>query len=154
MPLDDFFNKIVALDNFDIQKETISIINENSEFLLNLLRGQLSRGRDGRGKPVTLFGKSEYKKVTVLFKKEFGIGLGKETDVITNYMHGYFYQEMNVKTIGDNFEVTSDVEYFRNIILRSGQDIMELDLVSLKTFSDEILIPKLQQRFNTAFNGV
>lgn len=153
MPLDDFYNKIKTLAEFDLAKEATDIINQNSYYIEGLLRLQLQEGKDGKGKNVTVFGKDYYSDATIQDKRYNGIGLGKFTEWITNYNSGSFY--MSLKTHAENgvFETTSNVNYFEDIIKRSGSVIMELNEDSLKNFSEEILFPQLQSRFKARFNG-
>lgn len=158
MPLTNLQNTIFALKVFDIEKETISIINNNSEYLSFLLKEQLRIGRDGDDKPVTLKrrgGVYNFYSDRTVFNKEFnGIGLGKETDVITNYMSGTFYHSIVVRTSGTEFEMFSDVPYFPDILFRSGTKIMELNSKHLQIFAENILITQLRERFNQLEHGI
>lgn len=159
MPLDDLYRKIVAIQEFDIAKETMDIINENSDFLSDLLKRQLASGVDGSGEPKTLIRKGkqnlEYSNWTIKIKEEYGIGIGHVTDRITHQMSGEFYHSIRVQTTKDTFEFVSDVSYFEDILLHSGSGskIMELEQQYLDLFSQNILIPELQLRFETQFNA-
>lgn len=153
MPLEDFYNKIVAIQEFDIIEETITIINQNSELLKSMLQGQLKIGKDGDNEPVTIFGRTEYSFETFVNKKQIS-GIGGITEWITNYMSGSFYSLMRLKTSGIEFNITSDVEYYDEIINRSGSVIMELNKENLEEFSTTIVIPQLQKRFTEVFNGL
>lgn len=154
MPLDDFFNKIVFMQEFDIEKEAILIINKNHEVIEDLLRNQLQQGKDGDGNDVTIFGRGEYRDATIRHKLDEGEGLGAETEFITNYMTGAFYTSLKAVASGSSFETKSDVEYFEDIISQSGTKIMELDAESLQIFANEIMIPQIQEVFSIGFNGV
>lgn len=154
MPLDDFYHKIVAIQEFDIVAETMAIINKESDVIKSLLTGQLARGKDGNKDNVTIFGRDYYTDATVLDKERHGVGFGKFTGWITNYFSGTFYNSLSVETSGEVFEVKGEVDYFPEIIRRSGSVIMELDSDSLEIFSQEFLIPQLQERFSLVFNGV
>jgi hypothetical protein len=154
MPLDDFYHKIVALQEFDIVKETTEIIQQNSFYLAALLRLQLQEGKDGQGKNVTVFGRDYYSDSTIQDKRYNGSGLGKQTEFITNYMHGAFYSGIKTRVSGIIFEMYSDVDYFNQIISRSGTVIMELNEKHLKEFSEEILFPELEKRFKSRVNGI
>ena len=160
MALEDFYNKINALVEFDIEKEVADIINEHSEFLSDMLKRQLALGRDGAGNEKTLIRKGRkydyYAKSTIENKRQFGLGLGAVTDRITHSFSGEFYQSLHVKAEGQFFEFFSEVSYFKDILATSGSGskIMELDQESLDLFSQNILIPELQIRFNQKFNGL
>lgn len=151
--LDDFFKKIAVLEEFDIAAETIKIINSNSIFISDLLKEQLRLGRDGQGKNVTVFGRDFYSDRTTFNKEFHGQGFGKFTEWITNYMTGAFYTGIKVKAEGVVFSLSSSVDYYEQIITRSGAVIMELDEQSLRVFSEEILFPQIQQAFSLKFNS-
>lgn len=146
MGFEDIRNKIKSLQSFDIVSETIDIINKNSFFISGLLRLQLQEGKDGDGKLVTIFGRDFYKDATVFEKERHGVGFGKFTDWVTNYMSGDFYNSLKVRTDGVTFESYSTVPYFDEILLRSGDVIMELNQEHLLQLSEEIIIPQLQER--------
>lgn len=148
MPLDNLYRKIEALEAFDIEKETIDIINKNEYYITALLRLQLQQGLDSEDKPVTIFGRDYYKDSTI-FDKEHGNypPLGKQTEWITNYRTGAFYTSLFTVARGNTFKTESDVPYFEEILKRSGDVIMKLNKEHLLQFSKEILIPQLRIRF-------
>lgn len=154
MPLDDFYNKIVALQEFDMVTEISNIINANSIYITDLLKVQLAAGKDGNGENVTIYGREYYKDSTI-FNKEHATNvpvLGRETEHITNYMYGDFYNSIKVLTQGEAFILDSDIDYFDDILQRSGgSKIMELNSDSLAKFNQEILIPQLKIHFNNIF---
>jgi len=149
MPLKNLFKKIVALQEFDIEEETIDIINKNSEFLSDLLATQLASGKDANNENVTVFGRDYYSDSTVFNKQRHGYGLGKVTDRITNYMSGSFYHGLGVKTSGTRFIFSSNVPYYSDILSRSGDVIMKLSYDNLLIFRNEILVPELKARWRT-----
>lgn len=150
MALKNLEKRIKALELFDIEKETIDIINKNGYYITALLRLQLQQGKDANDDPVTIFGRDHYSDRTV-FDKEHGnyAPLGKQTEWITNYKSGAFYSSL--KTTADNrtFKTESDLDYFQDILERSGEVIMKLNKEHLIQFRDEILIPELKKIFNT-----
>lgn len=150
MPLNNLFKKIEALQVFDVEKETISIINENEHFITALLRLQLQAGKDMNDEPVTIFGRDYYSDRTV-FDKEHGNypPLGRQTEWITNYKEGYFYASLVTVAKGHTFKTVSDVPYFEEILKRSGDSIMQLNKQHLEQFSKEILIPQLRERWKS-----
>jgi hypothetical protein len=149
MGYEDIISRIKKVQEFDPVAETMDIIEKNADFIKELLRGQLASGRDGQGKPVTLFGRDFYADSTIFYKERHGVGIGKITDHITNYDSGTFYSMLKVRTAESVFEITSDVEYFNDIIARSGSVIMELDSVNMARLANEVVIPQLKQRFNS-----
>lgn len=150
--LQDFYDKIVAIQEFDIEKEVDNIINSNQEYLTGLIKDQLAQGIDGAGKSVTVFGSSVYSTVTIQRKKYLD-GLAGETRWITNYMSGQFYANMNVKATGQIFQFSSDVPYLEAILEQSGDVILELDQKHLQQFADEILYPQLQEAWDLKIAG-
>lgn len=155
MPLDNLFRRIDALQKFDIERETISIINEYGWYITGLLRVQLAAGKDANDQPVTIFGRDYYSDRTI-FDKTFGAypPLGKVTDWITNYRTGSFYSSLVTKAEGRVFRTTSDVSYFDEIIKRSGEVVMKLNKEHLEQFVREILKPQLRARFKLLKGGV
>lgn len=154
MPLDDFYNKITALQEFDIVQTCTEIIHENYEYLTKLLKRQLAQGKDGNNQDVLLKKRGGYSSYTIDVKKEYGTGLGKVTDRVTSYMSGSFYSSIGMKIGGGEFEFFGNVSYFNEIIsqVSNGDKIMELNEEHLAKFSKEILIPEIQRRFSEAFN--
>lgn len=154
MAFQNIIKKLRAIERFDIEQETINIINENRYYIEALLRLQLQSGKDGNNEPVTIFGRDFYKDATIFEKERHGVGLGKETGFVTNYMNGFFYSGLIAQAQGRTFEITSTVPYFTQIILRSGEQIMYLNTEHLQEFSKEVLIPQLQIRLKAFENGI
>ena len=142
----NFSHRIQKIIQFDARKATIEIINENAEFLSDLLRSQLRVGKDGNGNAVTVFLNPNYHPRTVFNKLENGFGDGREVRWITNYMTGDFYASIRPITNGNVMTFTSDVPYFPSIIQQSTRIIMKLNSFNLERFKKEILIPQLKQR--------
>lgn len=148
MSLRNIISKIEKAEKFNIKKETIDIINNNAEFILELLRDQMRAGKDADNKPVFAKYGPYYADSTVFEKERYGVGLGKFTEWVTNYMSGNFYLSLKVITKTDTFNITSDVDYFSDIITRSGIRIMELSKENVLIFRNTILLPELQKRLN------
>lgn len=144
MPLLGLENLIGRLSTFSMEDTISSIISENADILLFLLKKQLAAGKDGNGDFVTLYGNAYYHELTVNYKLEFGVGLGAQTDWITNYMHGAFYESLYVIQNGNKVIITSDLDYFDKIIDRSGSIIMKLSKESMNVFKKEIIEPQLK----------
>lgn len=147
MPLNNLFKKIEALEKFDIEKEAIDIINKNGDYITGLLRLQLQAGKDSNDENITVFGRDFYSDLTIFNKERHGVGLGKQTNWITNYMSGRFYMSLKTVAYGRVFKTESDVPYFQDILARSGESIMKLNKIHLEEFAAEILIPELRRRF-------
>lgn len=154
MPLNNLFRKISALEAFDIEKETIDIINKNGYYVSALLRLQLQEGKDANDEPVNIFGRDYYSDRTI-FDKEHGnyAPLGKQTEWITNYRTGAFYLSLHTVAQGRIFKTESDVPYFPDILKRSGDIIMKLNNKHLNEFRNEIILPELRARWR-AYSGI
>lgn len=151
MALDNFYNNIVRLQEFNIQEATTEIINENADYIQSLLVSQLEQGLDGNDNKVTSTRRGGtfdyYADRTIQEKERYGIGLGSFTDWITNYMTGDFHQSLKLEINGTEFEFKSDVSYFDTIIARSGEIILHLSKENCELFSRNILFPQLKERF-------
>lgn len=153
MPLDNFHALIVSIEEFDIRKETIDIINNSQEYLTELLKDQLALGKDGNKEEVEVFGHTYYSQRAKKEKKNVE-GLGGNIEWITNYMTGAFYANMRVDAAGTKFTFSSSVGYFDQILVQSGEVIMELNIDHLEQFSNEILKPRLQEAFELSQSGI
>lgn len=155
MPLNNLRRRIQAIEEFDAVRETIDIINKNAFYITGLLRLQLQAGKDANDENVKVFGRDFYSDATV-FDKEHGNypALGRITDWITNFKTGDFYGSLETTASGATFKTSSNVPYFDEILERSGDVIMKLNLVHLREFSEEILVPELRRRFKALEHGL
>lgn len=144
-------NKIRKIEEFDLGKNVIDIVANNQEFLAELLRTQLEQGLDGDGNEVTVRGNSFYSEFTIKNKKSKGVGLGRVTEWITNYMTGDFYSKIKVHSDGKRLWFDSSVAYFDDIISQSGGIIMKLNKNNLELFIKTKLKPDIEKRMK---NGV
>ena len=145
--------RLKKLVDFDFHKETIDIVNKNSYFLVGLLRTQLASGVDGNNEPARALHGPFYSDLTVFNKQRHGVGLGKQTEWVTNYMTGKFYASLKIVSNNKTFKISSDVEYFQDIIFRSGEAIVELNKENIQAFTREILLPQLRQRLSKKLNS-
>jgi hypothetical protein len=151
--LDDFYRKTVMLSEFNLEETVTEIINNNKEYLTDLLKDQLAKGMDADNERVRVFDHDYYSRETVLKKKDMD-GLSGAIDRITNYMTGSFYAELDVNASDQQFTFSSNVPYFDEIIYQSGIRIVELSPDSIKRFRDEILVPQIQEYFELKINGL
>lgn len=154
MSLRDVINKLKGTVQFNVEQAVLQIIDENTEFLIFLLKYQMSQGIDGDGKMTTVFGKDFYADSTVFEKERHGVGLGRETNFITNYMSGEFYESIQMTRSGSTVVFTSDVPYYEEILLRSGKNIMKFNIETTKIFEKEILNPQLKIKYEAFVNGI
>lgn len=66
--LDDFKNRIAALQSFDFGQELNNIVEQNADKIPDALAQQLAQGKDGNNEPVLLNGSPEYSPFTIEIK--------------------------------------------------------------------------------------
>lgn len=148
----DFSNRIKKIVQLDIRAVTIEVIHQNSDYLSELLKRQLSAGLDGNNNEVKVFGNSYYAPLTIRRKREPSVsGLGRNIEWITNYMTGAFYAGVKPLTNGNLLTFNSNVPYFLDIVNQSGGIIMKLNDYHLELFKKEKLYPELKRRMT---NGI
>lgn len=155
MSIRNIINKLKSIQQFDVEKETIDIINENKEFILYLLRNQMATGIDGDGNLVRAKYGTFYSDRTVREKEgAYAFGLGRETNVVTNYMTGQFYDSIQLASSGTDFVFSAGVPYYEEILLRSGKQIMKLNAESSKELLNAVIFPQLEIRREKYSNGL
>lgn len=153
MPFANTFKKIRALEQFDLVKEIEEILIENSETIINLVRGQMAvKGKTGLGNPIKGKYGPFYSHRTTREKERYGLGLGKLTSHVTMFYTGDFYSSMYLKIEGTKFSILSPVEYFGKINAWNDNSLVELDAETLLFVRNEILMPQLQIRFKAKTN--
>lgn len=135
-----------------MESEVTRIIIDNGDWLISKLKQQLSKGIDADFAPALAKYGPFYADATVLSKERHGVGIGKETGFVTNYMTGEFYMSLDLEVYDNDFIFTSTVPYFQDILDRSKTHrIVELNNQDLAYFSKYILLPQLRQSFS---NGI
>ena len=148
MPFDNLYRKIAAIESFDLVTETMSIIRENEDTILSLVRGQMgSKGTTVDGKFIKAKFGNTYRDRTVFNKEQHGVGLGKKTDHITLFMTGEFYASLQIAIAGTTFNITSNVPHFKEINAWNENKLLGLDKQNLLYFRDNYIIPQLRERF-------
>lgn len=154
MSLRNIINRLKQIKKFNAEEEIISIVNENKNFIEYILQQQMSQGIDGAGEPVKAKYGDFYSDRTIQEKQRHGFGLGRETNYVTNYMTGSFYDSIEFVQQGKSGVFKSGVPYFESIILRSGEDIMRLGKESAELLKKEVIEPQLKIRFERYTNGL
>lgn len=154
MALKNLLKKLHAVEVFDVKSEIVKIINNNKEYLLFLLKDQMSKGKDKFDRPVTIFGKDFYSELTISIKEEHAVGLGALTAWVTNYFTGYFYSSLQVITTENGFYFTSDAPYFKDLLDQSGSKAFTLNERNIYLFKKNILLPQLRQAYKSQSNGL
>jgi hypothetical protein len=153
MPLDDLYNKITVLGEFDWAANTADIITENAESITELVINQLKEGISGDGSQTRAKTGIGYSLITIS-KKDKNDGLASTVEYVTMYETGEFYFSLKVVTDGMTFEVTSDVPQFSELDGWNKGHLIELTNENCEIFKNEILLPQLIERFQLAFNGI
>lgn len=143
--LDDFKNRIAALQGFDFGQALEQIVDDNKDRLPDLIRKQLADGKSGDGTPSTIFGRDQYQPATIAIKKQIGKGLGQVTSHVTNYMTGAFYESIEINVEGKTFEADSNVEYFSKIQAYSKPSLLEIDEANRLEFAETVTLPAIKE---------
>ena len=151
MALDDLEGKIIAFEAIDFKQELTNVIEDNTEFLLDLQTSQLAHGIDANNEPIYATVSASYSPYTKDLKKKYGTGLGAVTDRVTNYMTGAMYDSMTKKVEGDKVETDSNVGYFAERKQWSGEKAFDLNESYRREFAEEKVIPCIQNIVNVIF---
>lgn len=128
------------------------VLLEHSEHILALVKLQMEKGIDGEGQPVTLYGNPEYHPRTIKEKQQFGYGLGAETQWVTNYMSGEFYDSLYIEPTPDgSFHILSSDPKADKIITRSGAQILQLNNTSREFLMNDFIIPEVAARIEAIY---
>lgn len=142
--LDDFAQRIAKLQAFDFGREMQTAIEDNADKLPDMVREQLSVGKDGDGHANTIFGRDEYQPATIAIKQQYGKGLGAVTDFVTNYMTGALYESIEVKTEDQALELESDVPYFEDVKRYSSDALLEVNESHRLEFAEQYTMPAVK----------
>lgn len=129
---------IEGITSLNTKEEVITIIEKNRERITELQLQQMAAGIDKTGEERT----DEYSPFTVRYKKEYGEGLGAETDRVTFFMSGEMYSEMKTRVDGDEFFTEADNFKFDKMVERVGLEKYGLDPQSRLTMADEVVLPE------------
>lgn len=144
--LNDLLETINKLKTFDWEGALKEIVTQNTAVIEDLQRDQMASGKDSQGNETLLDG-SGYADITKAYKRMVGVGLGAVIDRVTGYQIGNLYSEINASVEGDQYNVKSDVPYFSELILRTGEQWMTLNETERKIFGEEITLPMIKEIF-------
>lgn len=145
MPLDNFKSLIDNLAAFDFGRSMQTAVDGNADKLPDMVREQLTAGKDGDGNDNKIFGSDTYAAKTIDIKKKEGKCLGAVTDYITNFMTGDFYESLEMKPEDGALDMDSDVPYFGDIRLYSSPALLEVDEDNRRTFANEYVMPAVEE---------
>jgi hypothetical protein len=142
--LDGIEKLVTSLEEFDAQQEVQTIIENNADYLVELMQQQLAAGIDITGNERV----DEYRPFTIKYKLAYGEGLGAIVDRVTFFMTGDLYAAMQARITEDEFEIIAPAEQYKydKMLERIGDENFGLDEESLLKFGEERLLP--------AFNDV
>ena len=145
MPLDDLQNTISNLEQFDWGQELESIVENNTDAIIQLQEEQLYSGVDSNNQQITLEGQG-YAKKTFDIKTE----KGQPTDRITWKDTGALYNALTAKVDNGNvtFDAPGEDEKFEAMIFRSGIDILGLNEDFRTQFGNNVTLPAIRTVFN------
>lgn len=128
--MDEAINKVKNFIDFlkidKIMKRVIFADGEMREFIISLNQEQLyDSGRDSKGEELGYPGYAQY---TMYIKEE----KGQRYDHVTLKDHGYFYDSFYVKWTSTGIEIWAEDEKTEDLVLRYGEDIFGLDLLSME----------------------
>lgn len=131
----------------DWKAELVEAIEANTDKLAELQKDQLERGVDGQGDLSLATRGAFYQPATIAYKKIFGVGLGAETDRVTNYMTGNLYAGLQKKVVGETIETMDNVSYFDDVKARSSASQFDLGESSRLQFAKEVVLPTVADSF-------
>lgn len=124
-----------------------NILQDYSDEIIAVLQTQMSFGKDGDGKNITLFGNPFYHPETIA-RKQGRTGIAGIVDHVTLFDTGDFYFSIYMEIEGESFKFKSDIFYFEDIIKKTGTSVMRLNKTSLKIIREDIILPQLKQRLS------
>lgn len=147
----DLQSKIIALNAIDFGEELFNVVDANTVLLADMQKEQMSTGLDANNEPVLATTGAGYTPYTIQIKKAIGVGLGAETSVVTNYMTGAFYNSLQKKVYSNGaVETDSNVDYFEEILSRSGEVALDLNEEHRLEFAETKVLPHIK----TVINGI
>lgn len=127
------------LKAFNFEEKIQFALLQNDDYIIQLIKNQLELGKDGDDNDVRLYNSLTYSPFTVEIKEKYGSGIGRITDVITNYMSGGFYDSLSFKILErDEFEVYSNSPLVDKIKSRSGQNIININKFSAALIQEKV----------------
>jgi len=141
MPLDDLKNTIVNLEKFDWGQEQETIVENNSDAIVQLQEEQLYSGEDSDGAPITLESRG-YSKKTFEIKSE----KGQPTDRITWKDTGALYTALDAAVNNGevSFSAPGEEEKYNAMVDRSGERVLGLNRQRREQFAENIILPAIK----------
>jgi hypothetical protein len=153
MAFADLQNKITEFTAIDFGTELFNVVDANTILLSDMQREQMATGLDANDKPVLATQGAFYTPYTMHIKEAVGVGLGAEINVVTNYMTGAFYDSLQKKVYPDGtVESNSNVDYFEDILNRSGEVAVDLNKEYRREFAETKVVPHITQLINGIFS--
>ena len=144
--MDELLGRIGSID---IQLIIDNAIEEEKDFLLDLIRSQLLKGERADGSPIGTYSSSKLSKYYVEIKYDMGLFQGDSFPNYDLYFDGTLYRSIIATVNGDNIEVTITDSKLSDVEENTGNldDALELNEDNLELFRQRIL-PIIQNKIN------
>lgn len=134
-------NKLITdLSAFNFEAELEVIVTDNKEAVVDLMRAQMSEGKDITG----MARNDQYKEVTKIIKESFGVGLGAVTERVTFYMTGALYESLAATVRRRSFEIKSPLDTYYKMLGRVGVNNYGLSAEKRQIFADKYTLPSIR----------
>lgn len=149
--LDDFKNRIGALQAFDFGKELETIVEQNAETIADLQRDQMLEGRGVDGEYIRPFYSEDpyFKSVEAAeryaeWKERITPNPQRPKDVPNLIINGAFHNSLFVKVFDGKFEIDTNVA-FGEKVFESHQNAQGLDEEKRLLFAEAITLPAIKE---------
>jgi hypothetical protein len=144
MPLDSLRKNIDDLGSFNWGDELNTIVESNTDSILQLQEDQMYEGKDIDGNDIALDGRG-YSKRTFEIKE----AKGQPTDRVTLKDTGAFYASLQVVVENGALEITGNTDYSAELIERTGESIFGLNQSKKEQFGENVVLPAIHQIYNS-----
>lgn len=138
-----------ALSEFDLAEEQLKVIEAHKEDLADIQAAQWAQSKDGEGEELRLLDNPEYDygytPFTKDMKAQYGVGLGAIYDRVTLFGQGTMYKSLFVTITRGYFIINSPLEYFNELMYRTGQTEVSLNYESRLHFAENFVIPGVKK---------
>ena len=142
--MDELLGRIGSID---IQLIIDNAIEEEKDFLLDLIRSQLLKGDRADGSAIGYYSKNSEKYIDK--KYDLGLFQGGSEPKYDLYFSGDFYRSLIAHTLGDDIEIESTDSKLEDIMDNTGDldNALTLNEDNLELFRQRIL-PIIQNKIN------
>lgn len=149
--LDDFENRIASLGAFDFGQELETIVEQNTDEIVDLQRKQMLEGRGADGEYIRPFySENPYFKSAAAaqryaeWKQRIAPNPLRPLDVPNLFITGLFHDSLRAKVNGELFEIETDASFGQNVF-DMHKNAQGLDEDSRLEFAETITLPAIQE---------